>query len=325
MRCCVIGAGAIGGYLAARLALAGVEVRVVARGANLAALQQHGLILRDASGEQQIRLAQVSDDPHQLGSQDLVILAVKAQQIRAALPTLVALTGPDTIILPAQNGIPWWYFQKHGGPYEGQSLHSVDPDGLISRTINPDQVIGCVVYPATELVAPALIQHLEGDRFSLGELDGARTERIQQVSQLFARAGLKAPIRTRIRADIWVKLWGNLAFNPISALTRATLGQICSFPPTRQLAAAMMAEAQQVAERLGISFPISIEQRIDGAAQIGEHKTSMLQDIEARRTTEIDALAGSVSELGRIVGVPTPHIDAITAAVQLLERHQSAA
>jgi 2-dehydropantoate 2-reductase len=233
---------------------------------------------------------------------------------------LPALYGPDTAVVTAQNGIPWWYFRKHGGPYEGRRIAAVDPEGLVEAHIPAARVIGCVVYPAAELVGPGVVRHIEGDRFTLGELDGEKTERIQQLSSMLANAGLKAPVRSRIRAEIWIKLWGNMAFNPISALTRATLDVICRYPPTRGLAAAMMAEGQAIAEHLGIEFPIGIEQRIAGAERIGAHKTSMLQDIEAGRATEVDALCGAVAELGRLVGVPTPHIDAVYASVKLLER-----
>ncbi|HEX5689312.1 MAG TPA: 2-dehydropantoate 2-reductase, partial [Roseiflexaceae bacterium] len=227
---------------------------------------------------------------------------------------------PETIIVTAQNGIPWWYFHKHGGPYEGRRLESVDPGGVVEANMEVERVIGCVVYPAAELAAPGVVRHIEGDRFSLGELDGVKSERLQRLAKTLSAAGLKAPIRPRLRSEIWVKLWGNLAFNPISALTRATLADICAFPPTRELARAMMAEAQTIAESLGVEFPISIEQRIAGAEQVGAHKTSMLQDIEAGRATEIDALVGAVAELGRLVDVPTPHIDALYASVKLLER-----
>jgi 2-dehydropantoate 2-reductase len=321
MKICIIGAGAIGGYLAVCLERAGYPVTVIARGANLAAIRERGLTLHSADGlHQTIRPAQATDDMASAGQHDLVIAAVKAHQLAAIAPAMRALYTPDTIVLPAQNGIPWWYFHGHGGPYDGHQIMSVDPDGILTTQIESERIIGCVVYPAAELEAPGVIRHIEGERFTLGELSGARTERIQRVSQLLAKAGLKAPIRASIRTDIWVKLWGNLALNPVSALTGATLAAICRFPPSRALVAAIMAEAQAIAERLGISFGISIEQRIAGAEQVGEHKTSMLQDIEAGRSTEIDALVGAVAELGRLVGVPTPHIDSVEAAVRLLER-----
>jgi 2-dehydropantoate 2-reductase len=321
MRICIVGAGAIGGYLGAKLALAGEEVTLIARGAHLAAIRERGLALEYADGARELAMpALATDDLRAAGPQDAVVVAVKAHQLPALAPSLPALYGPDTVVVTAQNGIPWWYFQRHGGPYEGRRIAAVDPDGAVEAHVPAERVIGCVVFPAAELAGPGVVRHIEGDRFTLGELDGAKTERIQQLSRTLTNAGLKAPVRPRIRAEIWIKLWGNLAFNPISALTHATLDTICRYPPTRGLAAAMMAEGQAIAERLGIQFPIGIEQRIAGAEQIGAHKTSMLQDIEAGRATEIDALAGAVAELGRLVGVPTPHIDAVYASVKLLER-----
>jgi 2-dehydropantoate 2-reductase len=253
--------------------------------------------------------------PHVVG-----IAAVKAQSLPALAPAMRALYHPDTIVLPMQNGIPWWYFYKHGGPYEGRRIESVDPDGVLAANIEIERVIGCVVYPAAELAGPGVVRQIEGNRFALGELDGAKTARIQQVAQLFNGAEMKAPIRARIRSEIWVKLWGNLAFNPISALTRATLAEIGGYSPARELARAMMLEAQAVAERLGVEFGVTIEQRIAGAVEVGAHKTSMLQDIEAGKPTEVDALVGAVAELGRLIGTPTPRIDALYACVKLLEQ-----
>ena len=223
-------------------------------------------------------------------------------------------------MVTAQNGIPWWYFRKQTGPYENQRIQSIDPSGVIEAHIPVDRVIGCVVYPAAKLVAPGVIQHMEGDRFSLGELDGAKTERIQRLSKVLRKVGIKAPVRSQIRNELWVKLWGNLAFNPISALTRATLEQICQYPLTRILARNMMLEAQAIAESLGVEFGVTLEQRIDGAEKVGAHKTSMLQDIELGRPTEVDALVGAVAELGRLTNTPTPHIDSIYASVKLLEK-----
>lgn len=321
MKICIVGAGSIGGYLGARLALAGEHVTLIARGANLAAIRERGVTLIESDGATVTAVpALATDDTAAAGAHDVVIVAVKAHQLAAVAPTLRALYHETTIVVPAQNGIPWWYFQRHGGPFEGRRIESVDPDGVIAAHIETGRIIGCVVYPATELEAPGVVRHIEGDRFTLGELDGARSERVQRLSQLLARAGLKAPVRPRIRSDIWIKLWGNLAFNPVSALTRATLIDICRHPQARALIAAMMAEGQAVAERLDISFGITIDQRIAGAEQVGAHKTSMLQDIEAGRATEVDALVGAVTELGRLVDVPTPHIDAIYAAVKLLEQ-----
>jgi 2-dehydropantoate 2-reductase len=320
MNICIVGAGAIGGYLGARLALAGEQVTLIARGAHLEAIRQHGLILENADGTREIaQPAMATSSMAEAGPQDAVVVAVKAHQLPPIAADMRALYGPQTMVVTAQNGIPWWYFHKHGGPLEGRRVEAVDPDGVIEANIEIDRVIGCVVYPAAEIVAPGVIRHIEGNRFTLGELDGSKTERISQLSQTFAKAGLRAPVRTNIRADMWIKLWGNLAFNPISAVTRATLVDICRFPPTRALAAAMMAEAQTIAEQLGVAFGVSIEKRIQGAQEVGAHKTSMLQDIEAGRVTEIDALVGAVAELGRMVAVPTPHIDALYASVKLLE------
>jgi 2-dehydropantoate 2-reductase len=223
------------------------------------------------------------------------------------------------MVITAQNGLPWWYFRKHGGEYEGKRLEMVDPGGIVEENIGVERVIGCVVYPATELEAPGVVRHIEGDRFSIGELDGEKSERIQLLAQTLNRAGFKAPVRPRIRGEIWVKLWGNLAFNPISALTHATLVDICQYPLTRELARQMMTEAQIIAEKLGIDFGVTLEQRINGAEKIGAHKTSMLQDIEARRPTEVDAIVGAVSELGRLTNTPTPTIDTLYASVKLLE------
>lgn len=318
MRICIVGAGAIGGYLGARLIHAGQQVTVIARGQTLAAIREHGLIVRSDQDELLVHPALVTDDMSCVGIHDVVIVAVKAHQLAAVAPGIAAISGPESMVIPAQNGIPWWYFQHHGGPWDGYQIKAVDPDGVIARHIPIERVIACVVYPAIELLAPGLIRHIEGDRFTLGEPDGSRSDRVQKLAGLLTSAGLKAPIRTNIRSDIWVKLWGNVAFNPISALTRATLLGICSFDPSRELVAAVMAETQAIAEQLGIRFGISIEQRIQGAAQVGEHKTSMLQDVEAGRTTEIDALVGAVAELGRLTGVATPHIDALYATVALL-------
>lgn len=321
MRICVVGAGAIGGYVGARLALAGEHVTLIARGAHLHAIQASGLSLQSSDGAAEVaRPALATSDMAQAGPHDLVIAAVKAQSLPGLAPAMRALYHDGTVVLPMQNGIPWWYFQKHGGPYEGRRIEAVDPDRLLAAHIEIERVIGCVVYPAAELAGPGRVRHVEGNRFSLGELDGARSERIQQIAQAFNRAGLKAPIRPRIRSEIWVKLWGNLAFNPISALTGATLAQIGTHPQARALARAMMLEAQSIAEKLGIEFGVTVEQRIAGAVEVGAHKTSMLQDIEAGRPTEIDALVGAVAELGRLTGTSTPHIDAIYASVKLLEQ-----
>jgi 2-dehydropantoate 2-reductase len=320
MRVCIVGAGAIGGYLGAKLAQAGAAVTLIARGAHLQAMQNRGLRLRLADGsEAWINQITASQSIETVGVQDVVIVALKAQSVPSVAAALPALYQADTVVVTAQNGIPWWYFRKLESPYRDYRIQAVDPDGMIAAQIPVERVIGCVVYPAAEIIEPGVIQHLEGDRFSLGELDGSKSERVQQLSQLLRQAGLKAPIRNQIRNELWIKLWGNLAFNPISALTGATLEQICRYPLTRALAGEMMLEAQIIAEKLGVEFGISLEQRIEGAEKVGAHKTSMLQDIEAGRPTEVDAIVGAVAELGRLTQTPTPHLDAVYANVKLLE------
>ena len=320
MKICIVGAGAIGGYLGAKLALAGEQVTLIARGAHLEAIQTHGLKLRSPNGtEEAVKEVFATQDIRQAGTQDVVVVALKTQSVPAIAPQLPALYGSETIVVTAQNGIPWWYFRKLDTPYADYRIRAVDPDGTVEANISVDRVIGCIVYPAAELTAPGVVQHLKGDRFTLGELDGSKSDRLQKLAQTFRHAGLKAPVRNQIRNELWVKLWGNLAFNPLSALTRATLEQICQYALTRDLARAMMQEAQTIAEKLGVEFGISLEQRIQGAEEVGAHKTSMLQDIEARRPTEVDAIVGSVAELGRLTQTPTPHIDAIYASVKLLE------
>ena len=317
MKVCIVGAGSIGGYLGARLARAGAAVTLIARGAQLEALRARGLRLIEAGGEFTVRLA-ATDRATEAGPQDVVILAVKAHQLGAIAASLPALFHAETVVVPMQNGIPWWYFQGLGGPHEGRWVRTVDPDGAIAAHIPPARVVGCVVYPACEIVAPGVIRHVEGDRFPLGELDGQRTPRVQALSALFTGAGLKAPVLDDIRSEIWLKLWGNLAFNPISALTRATLDRICAEPRVRSLAAGMMLEAQAVAENLGATFRVSIERRIEGAARVGGHKTSMLQDVEAGRETEIEALVGSVIELAQLTRTPVPRIESVYACMRLL-------
>lgn len=324
MNICIVGAGAIGGYMAVQLALAGENVTVIARGAHLAAIREHGLRLV-LDGQERVAHLAATSDLAEPGPQDVVIAAVKAHALPGLAPQMRALYGPDTIVVPAQNGVPWWYFARHGGPYDGQRVESVDPGGIIAAHTEVERVIGCVVYPAAEIAAPGIIRHIESNRFVLGELDGTKSERVLALSKAFTQAGFKAPVSSRIRTDAWIKLWGNMTFNPISALSRATLGEICQYPPSRALAHATMAEGQAVAQKLGIDFGMAIEQRIAGAEKVGAHKTSMLQDIEQGRATEADALVGAVCELGRLVGVPTPTLDALYSAVKLLERTQATA
>ena len=319
MKIAVVGAGAIGGYLGARLSLAGEDVSFIARNKNLAAINANGfrLILEDGSEQHatKVRAVQAMADA---GPQDAVLLTLKAHQVKDVLPDLRALFGPETLVVTMINGVPWWYFHKLAGHYEGRTLSSVDPGGVIAAHIEPERVIGSVVYPAAELVAPGVVKVIEGNRFTLGEPDGSRSPRIEALSQAMMKAGFKSPVSKDIRGEIWVKLWGNLSFNPISALTHATLEDICRFPASRELAASMMREAQAVAEKLGVEFKISLDKRIAGAEAVGAHKTSMLQDVEAGRALELEALVGSVVELGRITDTPTPTINAIYAATLLL-------
>ena len=318
MKVCIVGAGAIGGYLAVKLVLAGAQVTAIIRGDNLAAVKANGLKLFEAGKEYVVRDLIATDKLAEGRPQDLVILAMKAHQVTPVANQLEPQLGPATTIVTMQNGIPWWYFQKHGGEFDGRRLESVDPGGVIADHIPIEQIIGCVVYPACEMVAPGVIRHIEGNRFPVGELDGAETPRVAAIAELFKKAGLKSPVLTDIRSEIWLKLWGNLTFNPISALTQATLVDICQFPPSRALAVSMMTEAQAIANKLGIEFRVSLERRIAGAEGVGKHKTSMLQDVEAGRALEIDALVGSVIELGRLTQTPTPHIDAVYACTSLL-------
>ena len=321
MRICVFGAGAIGGYIAARLAARGeVDLSLVARGPHLAAMQANGLRLIEADGSEKIYKVRAEQDPAKLGEQDYVILALKAHSVPAVVKAMQPLLGPDTAVVTAQNGVPWWYFHRIGGPHDGSRLASVDPGGGIWDGIGPDRAIGCVVYPAAEVDEPGVIRHVEGDRFPLGEPSNEKTERILKLSSALVAAGLKAPVRSDIRSDIWVKLWGNLSFNPISALTGATLEQIVADPDTRALARRMMIEAQAIGEALGVRFPVAVDRRIEGAGEVGAHKTSMLQDLERGRPMEIDALVTAVAELGTLTGLPTPTIDSVLALVRQLAR-----
>ena len=318
MRICVVGAGAIGGFMAVKLAAAGAEVSVVIRGANLAAVRANGMTLIGEDGSETVQRVRASDRLADLGAQNVIILGMKAHQVAAVADAVAAALGPDTTVITTQNGIPWWYFYKHGGPYEGRQLESVDPGSVISAHIPAQRVIGCIVYPACEIAAPGVIRQIEGNRFPLGEPDGADTPRVRALAEMFRKAGFKTPVLNDIRSEIWLKLWGNLSFNPISALTHATLVQICRHPPTRALAAAMMSEAQAIGEKLGVRFKISLEKRIAGAEAVGEHKTSMLQDVETGRAIELQALVGSVLELGRITEIPTPTIENVYALASLL-------
>ncbi len=317
MKICIFGAGAIGGYMAVKLVQAGADVSLVARGPHLAAMKSDGLTLIEEGGERVTVPVTASENAADLGEQDYVIVTLKAHSVPPVVEKMQPLIGDHTTIVSGVNGVPWWYFHKLGGPHEGTRLASVDPGDAQWNGFGPDRVLGCVVYPAAEVVEPGVIKHIEGNRFSLGEPDGSKSDRALALSQALAKAGLRAPVRPRIRDEIWVKLWGNLSFNPISALTHATLDVLCTDPGTRAVARGMMLEAQAIGEALGVKFPIDVERRIDGGAAVGAHRTSMWQDLDAGRPMEIDALVGSVQELGRLTGIPTPTIDTVLALVQL--------
>ncbi len=318
MKICIIGAGAIGGMLAVRLADSGAKVSVVARGTQLAAIRASGLTLIEADGSRRQATMAADRDISTLGPQDAIILAVKAHQLADACEGVAHALAPEGFVVTAQNGVPWWYFEKLASAFAGRRVESVDPGGRIAAALPIDRVIGAVVYPAAEIERPGVIRHIEGLRFSLGEIDGVASTRATRLSEALRAAGFKAPVIADIRSEIWTKLWGNLAFNPISALTRATLAQICANEDTRLLAANMMREAQAVAEKLGVRFRIPLEKRLQGAAEVGDHKTSMLQDLEAGHAMEVDALVAAVAEIGRWTNTPTPHIDAVLACVRLL-------
>jgi 2-dehydropantoate 2-reductase len=321
MRICIVGAGAIGGMIGVQMALAGEQVTFICRGANLKAARENGirLILEDGR-ERHACPVTATDQITEAGVQDLVILALKAHQVAGVASQVGALFGRDTMVVTMQNGIPWWYFLGHPGPYHGTRIESVDPGGVIASNIEVRRVIGSVVYPAAEIVSPGMIRHVEGNRFSLGELDGSETPRVKMIAELFRKAGYKSPVVSDIRSEIWLKLWGNVSFNPISALCHSTLVDICQFPPSRELAARMMTETRSIGEKLGVHFRVSLERRIAGAEGVGKHKTSMLQDVEHGRTLELDALVGAVVELGRITSTPTPNIDAVYACASLLAK-----
>ena len=321
MRVAIIGAGAIGGMVGGKLALAGADVTLIARGPHLAAIRENGLTLlmtEADGGEQLIHPISATDDIRAAGTQDVVIVALKAHQIAAVADDLPLLYGSDTIVITMQNGIPWWYFEKHGGPFEGHKIECLDPDGALAGAIPAERIIGCIAYPAAVIKAPGVIRQIEGNKFPVGEPDGTRTPRVEMISGMFEEAGFKSRILDDIRSETWLKAWGNLAFNPISAMTGATLEDICRFPHTRELSYDMMLEAQEVANCLGVTFRHTIDKRIAGAEAVGPHKTSMLQDVESGREMEIDALIGVVAELGRLTNTPTPRIDAMFCCLSLL-------
>jgi 2-dehydropantoate 2-reductase len=319
MKICIYGAGAIGGYLAVCLKEGGADVSVVARGSQLKAIQENGIKLLINGGEKVVRVA-AAQDPASLGPQDYVIVGLKAHQAWEAAEAMAPLLGEHTAVVTAQNGIPWWYFYGFEGQYANLQLQSVDPDGRQWNAIGPQRAIGCTVYPATEITAPGVIQHIYGDRFGLGEPTGQTTPRLMALAQAFEAGGLKPRVYPKIRDDIWLKLWGNLCFNPISALTGATLDIVATDPGTRSVARGMMAEAEKIARRIGVHFRVTIERRIDGAAGVGAHRTSMLQDLDKGRPIELDALLTVVREMGRLVDVETPTIDTVLALAQQMGR-----
>ncbi|MCY4397255.1 MAG: 2-dehydropantoate 2-reductase [Rhodospirillaceae bacterium] len=316
MKIAIYGAGAIGGYLGCELARAGADVTMIARNETLAAIRSNGITLH-IDGETRVGRPDATDRPAEAGLQDAVIVAVKANAAPVIAPVMAPMLGPDTAVVTAVNGVPWWYFHEHGGALAGTRLGTVDPGGVQWQAIGPERAIGCVVYPAAEAIAPGVIRHISLNRFSLGEPDGSRSDRVRRLSDALKAAGFSAPVRPRIREEIWLKLWGNLSFNPVSALTGATLGQMADDPLIRPVIAATMAEAQTVGEALGVSFGVGLDKRIDGAGKVGAHRTSMLQDLDAGRKMEIDALVCAVQELARLVGIETPAIDTVTAMIKM--------
>jgi 2-dehydropantoate 2-reductase len=312
---CVFGAGAIGGLMAAKLEMAGTPVTVVARGPHYEAMRAKGLVLR-SDGHEAVTRPRVETDPRDVGPQDYLVLTLKAHSLIPAMAQLKPLIGPNTTIVAAINGVPWWYTYKLGGDFEGRHVEAVDPEGVVSAGLPPAQALGCIIYPAADVVEPGAIDHTYGDRFTLGEPDGSRSERAGQFSELLIKAGLKAPVRPRIRDELWVKLWGNMAFNPVSALTGASLDKVLADPGTHAVCRALMVEGQAVAERLGVKFAIGVDKRLAGGAEVGAHKTSMLQDLERGRPLEIEALLGAVVEMAGWVGVDMPIGRSILALVR---------
>ncbi|MEL6125196.1 MAG: 2-dehydropantoate 2-reductase [Pseudomonadota bacterium] len=319
MKICIFGAGAIGGYMGAKLAKAGADVSLVARGPHLAAMRENGLTLIE-EGERSAVDVKSSDNAADLGPQDYVIITLKAHSVPGVVDRIQPLLGPDTTIVSGVNGVPWWYFYGLEGPYCDRRLGTVDPGDVQWDGFGPERMLGCVVYPAAEVIEPGVINHIEGTRFSLGEPSGEKSERAQALSKALSAVGLKAPVRPKIRDEIWVKLWGNLSFNPISALTHATLDVLCTDPGTRSVARGMMVEAQEIAEKLGVKFPIDVDRRIEGGAAVGAHRTSMLQDLDMGRPMEIDALVSAVQELGTLTETPTPTVDTVLALIRLRGR-----
>jgi len=315
----IVGAGAIGAFLGAKLALAGEDVYLIARGPHLKAMQANGVRVRSPEGNFEAHPT-ATHDYESIGPVEYVFLTVKAHSLTAIAPSLAPLLGADTAVVSAQNGIPWWYFMGQGGPFDGSSIESVDPGGVIAHAIDSSRVIGCVVYPSTVIVEPGVIEHIEGNRFSIGELDGTSSERCKRLAASLISAGLRAPIRGHIRHDMWIKLLGNVVFNPMSALTGATLVEMATHPESSDIVRAVMAEADAVAEGLGVRLPLTIDQRMDGARKVGAHRTSMLQDLEAGRPMELESVVGVVIELGEKLGLPMPHTRTLYSCARLLDQ-----
>jgi 2-dehydropantoate 2-reductase len=322
MRFLIAGAGAIGAYLGARMAHAGFDVTLFARGPHLRAMQEHGVQVRSADGDFVARPT-VAGSLEEVGPVDVVFLAVKAHALPQLAPQLRPVLGPDTTVVSTQNGIPWWYFQGFGGEWEGLRLERIDPAGVISAAIEPHRVVGSIVYFATEIAAPGVIRHIEGNRITLGEPDGTRSERVRRIAEALVASGLRCPVTTRIRHEIWVKFLGNASFNPVSVLTRATLAQMARDPGVSSVIRSIMQEVEAVSHKLGMELPITIDQRIAGAEKVGEHKTSMLQDLEAGRPMELEALVGAVVELGERVGLPMTCTRTVYNCTKLLAQGNS--
>ncbi len=319
MKIAIVGAGAIGAFLGAKLALSGEDVYLIARGPHLRAMQADGVRVRSPEGDFEAHPT-ATDDYESIGPVDFLFLTVKAHSLTGIAPNLAPLLGPDTAVVSAQNGIPWWYFMGHGGPFDGESIESVDPGGVIAGAIDQSRIIGCVIYPSTAIVEPGVIEHIEGNRFSLGELDGSSSDRCKRLAGAFIAAGLRAPIRGHIRHDMWIKLLGNVVFNPMSALTGATLVEMVTHPETSATVRAVMTEADEVAQGLGVRLPFTVEQRMEGARKVGAHKTSMLQDLEAGRPMELESVVGVVIELGEKLGLPMPLTRTLYSCARLLEQ-----
>ena len=323
MKFLIAGAGAIGAYVGACMARAGIDVTLFARGPHLKAMQEHGVRIRSQEGDFEARPRMIGS-LEEAGPMDVLILGVKAHSLPQLAPQLKPVLGPETTVVSTQNGIPWWYFQGIGGPWEGLRLERIDPEGVISAAIEARRVVGSIVYFSTEISEPGVIEHTEGNRISLGEPDGTRSDRCRRIAEALVASGLRCPITTHIREEIWVKILGNASFNPVSALTRATLVQMVRDPGTAELIRNIMLEVESVSRKLGLELPVSIEQRMAGAEKVGEHKTSMLQDVEAGRPMELEALVGSVVELGERLGLALPHTRMVYSCAKLLNRNSLA-